>query len=52
MGAWQINREINDVFKKFYINLYTSENTATDKEIMSFLTTGGLRFTYYFTGDT
>lgn len=31
------SREINDVFKKFYINLYTSENTATDKEIMVFL---------------
>lgn len=30
-------REINDAFKNFYINLYTSENTATDKEIMSFL---------------
>lgn len=31
------SREINDVFKKFYINLYTSENIATDKEIMTFL---------------
>ena len=31
------SREINDAFKKFYINLYTSESTATDKEIMSFL---------------
>jgi len=31
------SREINDIFKKFYINLYTSENTTTDKEIASFL---------------
>lgn len=29
--------EINDVFKEFYINLYTSESTTMDEEITLFL---------------
>lgn len=31
------SREINSIFQKFYMNLYTSESTAIDKETMSFL---------------